>query len=66
MQYEIGKIIQYDNHVGIIKSINKNYIFLSNNAESNIQENDLVKFRPEQKEGNMAYHVKKLNKNIKR
>lgn len=67
MQYEIGKVIQYDQHIGIIKTINKKYIFMKQNAEDNIKENDLVKFRPEyNSKENIAHHVKKLSKNIKR
>lgn len=64
MQCKIGKIIKYDDHVGTIITEEGKYIFKKQNAEENIKNGDIVKFRPETKNNrNEAFFIKKIFKN---
>lgn len=65
MQYSIGKVVNYNDVKGTIVTNNDNYLFLKedidNDSNNDIQNGDLVEFRPEEKNGiKKAYFVKKL------
>lgn len=60
--YLIGKVISYDNAIGIIVDVDMNrYIFLE--ANLSIRTGDVVKFRPEM---DKAYFVEEYNYNLSR
>ena len=64
MQCKIGRIIKYDNCTGTIITEEGQYIFKKQDAEKEIKNGDLVKFRPETKNNQkMAFFVKRIFKN---
>ncbi len=64
MEYEIGKVIEYDGIKGTLVTLNTKYMFLSDDVNEEINVGDLVKFRGEEVQDiNRAYFVKKLHLN---
>ncbi len=59
MEYEIGKVTQFDGSVGTVVSQNGSYLFLKDDIETNaIAVGRLVAFRGEEKQGiKRAYFV---------
>ena len=62
MQFEIGKIHDYDNYSGKIVSSSGVYMFLHHDIKNeDIKEGDIVIFRPEKiNNENRAFSIKKL------
>ncbi len=62
MNFEIGKVIKYENKEGLILTEDGNkYLFLEKDVKTNINIKDLVIFRPEIiNDTNRAFFVKNL------
>lgn len=67
MQYEIGKIIEYDNHKGKILSSNGKYLFLKEDLKlDELNLGELIIFRPEVIKGQKrAFYIKSLKSVLK-
>ena len=64
MEYEIGKVVEYDGIKGTLVTLNTKYMFLSDDVNEEINVGDLVKFRGEEvQDTNRAYFVKMLHYN---
>lgn len=67
MQYEIGKIIEFDNYKGEILSSNGKFIFLKNDLKlDKLNLGELVIFRPEVINGHKrAFYIQDLRNILK-
>ena len=61
MQYNFGKILEYNGIQGTILTQNDTFIFLTENENLNFKKGDLVIFRPEEIHNvKRAFFVKKV------
>lgn len=60
MQYKIGKVINYDGISGEIIAIDNKYFFLKEDTKEEIKNEDLVKFREEQRKDKRVFFIEKI------
>lgn len=65
MEYEIGKVTNYNGVQGSVITTTDNYLLLDKDIEDEISNGDIVRFRGEEVQGiKRAFFVKKLPTNV--